>query len=257
MKILRFTPAKGGDPLFGILEDDLKTISVINGDPIFSGVAKNGELTTLDDVKLLAPVLPRSKVVCVGKNYSEHAKEMGGEVPPEPIIFLKPNTSVAGPNDVIHWPWMSERIDHESELAIVIGRICKDVPRDQKEACKAQYKLLTQKIKDCKGRCRDVTKEKVKSLDESYKIELQKYNDLKNQRTVLKRDIIKTRQDIQKIKREISKTTSTKEIKLLRKQIRDLRSSILKKTYYSNKLGVQIGTRSEEDLSQESAIKDC
>ncbi|MFM2103449.1 MAG: hypothetical protein RL740_536 [Actinomycetota bacterium] len=131
MRILRFTPAQGGDPLFGILEDDLKSISIINGDPIFNGVAKNGQSTLLEDVKLLAPVLPRSKVVCVGKNYSEHAKEMGGEVPSEPIIFLKPNTSVIGPEDVIRWPWMSERVDHEAELAIVIGRICKDVPRER------------------------------------------------------------------------------------------------------------------------------
>jgi 2-keto-4-pentenoate hydratase/2-oxohepta-3-ene-1,7-dioic acid hydratase in catechol pathway len=53
---------------------------------------------------------------------------MGGVVPEEPIIFLKPNTSVIGPNDTIVWPDMSERIDHEAELAIVIGRICKDVP---------------------------------------------------------------------------------------------------------------------------------
>lgn len=131
MRILRFTPAQGGDPLFGILEDDFKSISIINGDPIFNGVAKNGQSTLLEDVKLLAPVLPRSKVVCVGKNYSEHAKEMGGEVPSEPIIFLKPNTSVIGPEDVIRWPWMSERVDHEAELAIVIGRICKDVPRER------------------------------------------------------------------------------------------------------------------------------
>jgi 2-keto-4-pentenoate hydratase/2-oxohepta-3-ene-1,7-dioic acid hydratase in catechol pathway len=64
----------------------------------------------------------------VGKNYADHAAEMGGVVPEEPIIFLKPNTSVIGPNDTIVWPDMSERIDHEAELAIVIGRICKDVP---------------------------------------------------------------------------------------------------------------------------------
>ena len=139
MRVLRFTPKPdsalfaelGGDPLFGVLEDDAKTIAVINGDPIFNGISKNGKLTELSEVKLIAPVLPRSKVVCVGKNYSDHAKEMGGEVPPEPIIFLKPNTSVIGPNDVIQWPWMSERIDHEAELAIVIGRICKDVPRER------------------------------------------------------------------------------------------------------------------------------
>jgi len=82
-------------------------------------------------VRLLAPVIPRSKVVCIGKNYADHAAEMGGVVPDEPIIFLKPNTSVIGPNDTIVWPEMSERIDHESELAIVIGRLCKDVPLER------------------------------------------------------------------------------------------------------------------------------
>ena len=66
------------------MEEDQKTISVLNGDPLFNGIAKNGQLIGLEDVKILAPVLPRSKVVCVGKNYSEHAKEMGGEVPAEP-----------------------------------------------------------------------------------------------------------------------------------------------------------------------------
>mgnify|MGYP003344384336 CR=1 FL=1 len=135
MRVIRFTPKPGSelgnDPLFGIIEEDDHTVSVINGDPLFNGITKNGQITKLEEIRLLAPVLPRSKVVCVGKNYSDHAKEMGGEVPAEPIIFLKPNTSVAGPNDVIHWPWMSERVDHEAELAIVIGRICKDVPRER------------------------------------------------------------------------------------------------------------------------------
>lgn len=139
MRVLRFSPKPGSaisnelgnDPLFGILEEDNSTISLITGDPLFNGIQKSGKNATLDDVRLLAPVLPRSKVVCVGKNYSDHAKEMGGEVPAEPIIFLKPNTSVSGPGDVIHWPWMSERVDHEAELAIVIGRICKDVPRER------------------------------------------------------------------------------------------------------------------------------
>ena len=79
----------------------------------------------------MAPIIPRSKVVCIGKNYADHAAEMGGVVPDEPIIFLKPNTSVIGPNDTIVWPEMSERIDHEAELAIVIGRICKDVPKER------------------------------------------------------------------------------------------------------------------------------
>jgi 2-keto-4-pentenoate hydratase/2-oxohepta-3-ene-1,7-dioic acid hydratase in catechol pathway len=82
-------------------------------------------------VKLLAPVIPRSKVVCVGKNYADHAAEMGGEVPKEPIIFLKPNTSVIGPKDAIRWPIQSNRVDYEAELAIVISRICKDVPKEK------------------------------------------------------------------------------------------------------------------------------
>jgi 2-keto-4-pentenoate hydratase/2-oxohepta-3-ene-1,7-dioic acid hydratase in catechol pathway len=72
MRVLRFTPKPGGelgnDPLFGLLEDDEKTISVVNGDPLFNGIQKSGQLTSLDEVRLLAPVLPRSKVVCIGKN---------------------------------------------------------------------------------------------------------------------------------------------------------------------------------------------
>jgi 2-keto-4-pentenoate hydratase/2-oxohepta-3-ene-1,7-dioic acid hydratase in catechol pathway len=135
MRIVRFSPGPnsglGTDPLFGLLEEDGTNISVIAGDPIYAGVSKTGAVTQLSDVRLLAPVIPRSKVVCIGKNYADHAAEMGSDVPSEPIIFLKPNTSVIGPNDTIVWPAMSARVDHEAELAIVIGRICKDVPRER------------------------------------------------------------------------------------------------------------------------------
>ena len=131
MRIVRFSPGPaaglGSDPLFGLLEDG-GLIHVITGDPIYSGIQKTAAIVPLSKVRLLAPVIPRSKVVCIGKNYADHAAEMGGVVPEEPIIFLKPNTSVIGPNDTIVWPDMSERVDHESELAIVIGRLCKDVP---------------------------------------------------------------------------------------------------------------------------------
>ncbi len=131
MRIVRFSPGPdselGTDPLFGVLEDDA-TITVITGDPIYSGIQKTAARVAVSKVRLLAPVIPRSKVVCIGKNYADHAAEMGGVVPEEPIIFLKPNTSVIGPNDTIVWPDMSERVDHEAELAIVIGRLCKDVP---------------------------------------------------------------------------------------------------------------------------------
>ena len=134
MRIVRFSPGPdsglGTDPLFGVLEDDA-TITVITGDPIYSGIQKTAATVPVSQVRLLAPVIPRSKVVCIGKNYADHAAEMGGVVPDEPIIFLKPNTSVIGPNDTIVWPDMSERIDHESELAIVIGRLCKDVPLER------------------------------------------------------------------------------------------------------------------------------
>jgi 2-keto-4-pentenoate hydratase/2-oxohepta-3-ene-1,7-dioic acid hydratase in catechol pathway len=130
MRIVRFSPIDskelGTDPLYGQLDGE--TITVIKGDPIYSGVQPTPVKIKLSEVRLLAPVIPRSKVVCVGKNYSDHAKEMGMDVPEEPIIFLKPNTSVIGPNDLIQWPRMSERVDFEGELAIVISRICKDVP---------------------------------------------------------------------------------------------------------------------------------
>jgi len=134
MRIVRFTPkvktSLGSDPQFGILEGE-NQIRLIAGDPLYSGILKLDETVALRDVKLLAPVIPRSKVVCVGKNYADHAAEMGGEVPKEPIIFLKPNTSVIGPNDVIRWPIQSNRVDYEAELAIVISRICKDVPKEK------------------------------------------------------------------------------------------------------------------------------
>ncbi len=131
MRIVRFSPLEsahlGSDPLFGVLNDQDK-ILVLKGDPIYSGIVPMEKTVDLDHVRLLAPVIPRSKVVCVGKNYADHAAEMDSAVPEEPIIFIKPNTTVIGPHDVIQWPRMSERVDFEGELAIVIGRICKEVP---------------------------------------------------------------------------------------------------------------------------------
>ena len=82
----------------------------------------------LADVRLLAPILA-SKVVCMGKNYLEHVIEMGGDTAPEdPIIFLKPNTSIIGPGVSIQLPANASPVHHEGELAVVIGRPCKDVP---------------------------------------------------------------------------------------------------------------------------------
>ena len=134
MRIVRFTPNEsvgiGTDPHFGVINEK-DQILVLKGDPLFSGIIPTETKVDLADVKLLAPIIPRSKVVCIGKNYADHAAEMDSVVPEEPIIFLKPNTSVIGPNDTIQWPRMSDRVDFEGELAIVIGRICKDVPAER------------------------------------------------------------------------------------------------------------------------------
>ncbi len=131
MRIVRFAPSPstglGTDPAYGILNAN-NEILVLKGDPMYSGIVPTETKVGLADVRLLAPIIPRSKVVCIGKNYADHAAEMDSAAPEEPIIFIKPNTPVIGPNETIQWPRMSERVDFEGELAIVISRICKDVP---------------------------------------------------------------------------------------------------------------------------------
>ena len=104
-------------------------LRVIDAHP-FGEITYTGQELLGSQVRLLAPVLP-SKIIAVGKNYAEHAKEMGGDVPAEPMIFLKPSTSVIGPGDTIDLPAMSQQVEHEAELAIVIGRLCKEVPRER------------------------------------------------------------------------------------------------------------------------------
>jgi 2-keto-4-pentenoate hydratase/2-oxohepta-3-ene-1,7-dioic acid hydratase in catechol pathway len=123
VKIARFS--SGGDPRFGIVDGD--ELVVLAGDPLFSGFATTEERVPLDSVKLLAPVIPRSKVVCVGMNYPEHKEEMATGGPDTPLIFLKPNTSIIGPGEFIQIPPVEGRIVHEGELAIVIGKIAKRV----------------------------------------------------------------------------------------------------------------------------------
>jgi 2-keto-4-pentenoate hydratase/2-oxohepta-3-ene-1,7-dioic acid hydratase in catechol pathway len=124
MKVARFSHDE--TIRYGIV--DGADLVVLAGDPLFAGFETTGERIPLADAVLLAPVIPRSKVVCVGKNYHDHAAEMGGEAPTEPLLFLKPNTSVIGPGDVIVRPRQSSRTDFEGELAIVVGRVAKDVP---------------------------------------------------------------------------------------------------------------------------------
>ena len=137
MRIARFAKA-GQDPTYGIIElavdggEHPDTIATLTGDPL-AGVPVNytGERHDLDEVRLLAPVIPRSKIVGVGRNFAEHAKELGNEVPDAPLLFFKPNTSVIGPNETILRPAGVEQLHFEGELAIVIGRICKHVPAER------------------------------------------------------------------------------------------------------------------------------
>jgi 2-keto-4-pentenoate hydratase/2-oxohepta-3-ene-1,7-dioic acid hydratase in catechol pathway len=138
VRICRFTT--GDDPLYGVVTGDLdefgqptedSVIVTLAGDPLYVGVKLQTEEHKLPDVRLLAPVLPRSKVVGIGRNYAAHAAELGSEVPKEPMMFLKPNTSVVGPGDPIFYPKQTSNLHYEGELAVVIGRICRDVPPEQ------------------------------------------------------------------------------------------------------------------------------
>lgn len=127
MRVARF--AGEDDPRFGVIgdEDGVEMLAALRGDPLYAGFELTGQKIPLADVRLLAPVIPRSKVVGVGRNYADHAAELGHDLPAEPLIFLKPNTSVIGPDESIVCPEQSDEVHFEGELAVVIGRICKEV----------------------------------------------------------------------------------------------------------------------------------
>ena len=125
MRIARFS--HDGNVSFGVVEGD--TVAQISAHP-FGPIEFTGGRVPTSAVKMLAPVLP-SKVVAIGKNYAEHAAEMGGEVPDRPLIFLKPSTAVIASGDEIASPPSSERVDYEGELAVVISRLCRDVPEER------------------------------------------------------------------------------------------------------------------------------
>jgi 2-keto-4-pentenoate hydratase/2-oxohepta-3-ene-1,7-dioic acid hydratase in catechol pathway len=122
MRIARIAHPGGSGLVFAAIGDDPdgQPVAAEIADQPFSGVRLTGRMWPLADVRLMAPILP-SKIVCIGKNYAEHAREMGGEAPANPVIFLKPPSSVIGPNAPIRLPADSERVDYEGELAVVIG----------------------------------------------------------------------------------------------------------------------------------------
>jgi 2-keto-4-pentenoate hydratase/2-oxohepta-3-ene-1,7-dioic acid hydratase in catechol pathway len=148
VRIARF--AKGGEVAYGVVGEaqadgagaarpvsgagGLSIIAELRGHPFSpgkGGVQFTGATFPLDDVRLLAPVLP-SKVVAVGRNYADHAREMGSEPPAEPVLFLKPSTAVVGHGDPIAYPVkLTQRVDYEGELAVIIGRLCREVPAAQ------------------------------------------------------------------------------------------------------------------------------
>ncbi len=127
MRIARYS--KDGEVAFGVVEGGLgeEVIARIDGHP-FGTVQFTGERHPLGEVRLVAPLLP-TKIIAIGRNYAAHAAEFGNEAPEEPMMFLKPSSSVIGPGEGIVYPKkLSERVDFEGELAVVIGRLCRDVP---------------------------------------------------------------------------------------------------------------------------------
>jgi len=122
MKIYRF--AHNGDVSYGVAEG--RRIRRVKEDNPFGSLSSTGKPFSFDDVEILSPISP-GKIIGVGRNYVAHARELGNDVPREPLLFLKPPSSVVGPGDEVFLPASSKRVDYEGELAIVIGTNCRDV----------------------------------------------------------------------------------------------------------------------------------
>jgi 2-keto-4-pentenoate hydratase/2-oxohepta-3-ene-1,7-dioic acid hydratase in catechol pathway len=134
MKYCRFEYE--GTPQFGWIEtvggqDQITRTFQFPGDvAALESVLKKIPAVPFATAALLAPVQP-SKIICVGRNYREHAAELGNEVPAEPLIFFKPPSSVIGPGETIVRPKISDRVDHEGELGVVIGKRCRNLKADE------------------------------------------------------------------------------------------------------------------------------
>jgi 2-keto-4-pentenoate hydratase/2-oxohepta-3-ene-1,7-dioic acid hydratase in catechol pathway len=126
VKVARFS--NGADPRFGIV--DGPELVVLKGHPLVAGYQTTGERIPLKEVKLLAPTIP-SKIVCIGKNFADHAAEIGEEVTAEPLIFFKPSSAIVGHGDAIVIPPQSKQVELEAELCLVIGKLAKNVSVDK------------------------------------------------------------------------------------------------------------------------------
>jgi 2-keto-4-pentenoate hydratase/2-oxohepta-3-ene-1,7-dioic acid hydratase in catechol pathway len=118
--VIRDASSSLASPRYGLIEGE--SVVEISGLP-WGPWTRSSRSSRLADVQLLAPVEP-SKIVCVGRNYAAHAAELGNEVPKEPLIFLKPSSSIIGPEEPIILTKFSQRVEHEGELALVISRRC-------------------------------------------------------------------------------------------------------------------------------------
>ena len=127
MKIVRY---RLDDKIgYGKLCGQTQKVYPVDGD-IFGDYTISGEGVDVHQVQLLAPVVP-SKAVCVGLNYKDHIAEFGMATPESPVLFIKPTTAVIGPGEEIVRPALSQRVDYEAELAVVIGKTAKNVTPEQ------------------------------------------------------------------------------------------------------------------------------
>lgn len=128
MKIARLSMSQG--PRFAVVDEETGNYHVIAGDPIYSGIEPTGEIVPAGEANLVSPIIPRSKVVGLGGTYRQEGQPEP-DVDKAPVTFLKPNTAVVGPNVPISEPSFATDLHHEAELAIVISRLCKDVPEER------------------------------------------------------------------------------------------------------------------------------
>ena len=135
MRIVRFTDdtegqQESGAVHWGVLEgDSIRELAASPFEDDTIQFVEDSPSRSISDVRLLAPLQPK-KIICVGRNYVEHAAEFGNEAPSEPLIFLKPPTALLGPGESVVYPSLSERVDHEGELAVVIAKTCRHISEE-------------------------------------------------------------------------------------------------------------------------------